>query len=454
MPPTVTAYQLGEALLDAVQCNSYPESEAIISADFPPSAFPQALELLSSALEEVKTRLRKSSKHSAQDIDGWISQAKQLRNDIQTVRRSAEEIVSKAKQDEELQQALHDAGSKLRLLEEEVAFNQTLTTILEQIRGIRRDIKQAHNLVNEADLSTAAKFLLDIDTDLVSIQRGRNIKALAVVELESRELRQTVARALTQSDPLSKSCGPSLVESLISVRLSAAVPQELAALQCFNSTREEVRRFSKTMDDHGWPGASRLRAWANSIPQIWLEKRQRQCLEQVRQLLRRGLGDIKTVERVETQKVSQQDSLFHTSKGNDDWNAEWSEEEERSFGPKQVESSNASADTEEEDVRAWGLDDGKDNRKTEDNSPVGGKDDEADAWGWGDDWDDDEGSRSPQRNSNKPARQGVNGYDKAQRGSEREITLRESYNITSLPLGILDLINSIVADAYAISTQR
>ncbi|KAL8991067.1 MAG: hypothetical protein Q9177_000428 [Variospora cf. flavescens] len=561
MPPTVTAYQLGEALLNAVQCNSYPESEAIISADFPPSAFPQALELLSSALEEVKTRLRKSSKHSAQDIDGWISQAKQLRNDIQTARRSAEEIVSKAKQDEELQQALHDAGSKLRLLEEEVAFNQTLTTILEQIRGIRRDIRQAHNLVSEADLSTATKFLLDIDTDLVSIQRGRNIKALAVVELESRELRQTVARALTQrwhnaiqidvpsftvsiphgvsslspiatamqqiglfegvisnlteklqcaiimprlqlradrcdrflleendairlsglsspsdlrrllhdldmflsfiqthlpfsiSDPLSKSCGPSLVENLISVRLSAAVPQELAALQYFNSTREEVRRFSKTMDDHGWPGASRLRAWANSIPQIWLEKRQRQCLEQVRQLLRRGLGDIKTVERVETQKVSQQDSLFHTSKGNDDWNAEWSEEEERSFGPKQVESSNASADTEEEDVRAWGLDDGKDNRKTEDNSPVGGKDDEADAWGWGDDGDDDEGSRSPQGNTNKPARQGVNGYDKAQRGSEREITLRESYNITSLPLGILDLINSIVADAYALSTQ-
>ncbi|KAL8975718.1 MAG: hypothetical protein Q9197_000060 [Variospora fuerteventurae] len=453
MPPTVTAYQLGEALLDAVQCSSYPESEAIISADFPPSAFPQALELLSSALEEVKTRLRKSSKHSAQDIDGWISQAKQLRNDIQIARRSAEEIVNKAKRDEELQQALHDARSKLRLLEEEVAFNQTLTTILEQIRGIRRDIRQAHNLVNEADLSTAAKLLLSIDTDLVSIQRGRDIKAVAVVELESRELRQTVARALTQSDLLSKSCGPSLVESLISVRLSAAVPQELAALEYFNSTREEVRRFSKTMDDHGWPDASRLRAWANSIPQIWLEKRQRQCLEQVRQLLRRGLGNIKTVERVETQKVSQQDSLFHTSKGNDDWSAEWSEGEEWSFGPKQVESSNASADTEEEDVRAWGLDDGKDNRKTEGNSPVGGKGDEADAWGWGDDGDDDEDSRSPQPNTNKPARQGVNGYDKAQRGSEREITLRESYNITSLPLGILDLINSIVADADALRTQ-
>lgn len=54
MPSTVTAYQLGEAILDAVQHSSYPESEDIISADFPPSAFPQALDLLNSAREEVK----------------------------------------------------------------------------------------------------------------------------------------------------------------------------------------------------------------------------------------------------------------------------------------------------------------------------------------------------------------------------------------------------------------
>lgn len=256
------------------------------------------------------------------------------------------------------------------------------------------------------------------------------------------------------SDPLSKICGPRLVESLISTRLSAAVPQEVAALQHFNSTREEVNRFSQTMDDHGWPGASQLRAWTNSIPQIWLEKRQRQSLGQVRKLLQRGLGDIKSVERVETQTVSQQDGLFHGNHGNDDWNAEWSEGEESSFGVKQVESQNTSADTEVEDVRAWGLDDGKEEDKTLDNSPVGGKDDEADAWGWGDDNDNDEGSQSPQRMSDKPFRQGINGHAQARRGSEREVTLRESYNITSLPLEILDLINNIIADAYVLGTQR
>ncbi|KAI4087119.1 MAG: hypothetical protein LQ344_007014 [Seirophora lacunosa] len=556
MPSTVTAYQLGEAILDAVQHSSYPESEDIISADFPPSAFPQALDLLNSAREEVKARVRKSSKQSAPDIDGWILQAKQLRSDIETAHRSAEEIVIKAKRNEELLQTLHDSGSKLRLLEEEVAFNQNLTTVLEQIQQIRRDIGEAHDLVNEADLSTAAKLLLKVDVDLESIQRGRNIKAVAIVQLESRELRQTVAQALTRrwhdaiqidaqfftfsipfgvsstamqqigllegvisnlvnqieyaiitprlqqradicerrlleeknairlsqpsspsdlgrllhdlgvflrfiqtrlpssiSDPLSKICGPSLVESLISTRLSAAVPQEVAALQHFNSTLEEVNRFSQTMDDHGWPGANQLRAWTNSIPQIWLEKRQRQSLGQVRKLLQRGLGDIKSVERVETQTVSQQDGLFHGNQGNDDWNAEWSEGEESSFGVKQVESQNTSADTEVEDVRAWGLDDGKEENKTVDNSSVGGKDDEADAWGWGDDNDNDEGSQSPQHASDKPFRQGINGHAQARRGSEREVTLRESYNITSLPLEILDLINNIIADAYVLGTQ-
>ncbi|KAL8961253.1 MAG: hypothetical protein Q9193_002161 [Seirophora villosa] len=198
MPSPVTAYQLGEAILDAVQHSSYPESEDIISADFPPSAFPQALDLLNSAREEVKTRVRKSSKQSAPDIDGWILQAKQLRSDIETAHRSAEEIVIKAKRNEELLQTLHDGGSKLRLLEDEVAFNHNLTTILEQIQHIRRDIGEAHDLVNEADLSTAAKLLLKVDVDLESIQRGRNIKAVAIVQLESRELRQTVAQALTR----------------------------------------------------------------------------------------------------------------------------------------------------------------------------------------------------------------------------------------------------------------
>lgn len=63
MPSSVPVRQLGEAILNAAQSGTYPESEEIISADFPPSAFPQALKLLEGAREEVKVLI--SSRRSA-----------------------------------------------------------------------------------------------------------------------------------------------------------------------------------------------------------------------------------------------------------------------------------------------------------------------------------------------------------------------------------------------------
>lgn len=54
MSSSVPADQLGKAVLNAVQNGTYPDSEEIISANFSPSAFPQALELFNGARDEVK----------------------------------------------------------------------------------------------------------------------------------------------------------------------------------------------------------------------------------------------------------------------------------------------------------------------------------------------------------------------------------------------------------------
>lgn len=54
MPSGTSASQLGKAVLDSVQNGTYPDSEDIISADFPSSAFSQALELLDNARAEIK----------------------------------------------------------------------------------------------------------------------------------------------------------------------------------------------------------------------------------------------------------------------------------------------------------------------------------------------------------------------------------------------------------------
>lgn len=256
-------------------------------------------------------------------------------------------------------------------------------------------------------------------------------------------------------NPLSKVCGPHLVESLISMRLSSAVPQNLSALQKFSNTREEVYRFFETMSSNGWPGADQLRTWTSSIPQVWLEKRQRQSLDQVRQLVKRGLGDLKAVERVETQRVSQQDQLFQSKAGNEDWDAGWSEEEDESSVQNEGTHRNNAIDDEEGDVSAWGLDDqGDDEGKSKGAAASANDDEEADSWGWEVDNDNEADPSSPQRRPETSTARAVNGHSKSRSESEREITLRETYNITSLPVEILQLIDSILSDADAMSKQR
>lgn len=254
-------------------------------------------------------------------------------------------------------------------------------------------------------------------------------------------------------DSLSKVCGLNLAENLISTRLSSAVPEELAALRAFNITRAEVYRFSETLSSHGWLGANQLRAWTNNIPQVWLEKRQRKSLDQMRLLLKRGFGDIKTVERVETQTVSQQDHLFPGNTGNDDWNAGWSDEETGSPVKNDVKHQNEAGD-DEEDVSAWGLDEEDDEQTSKDAAPSATNDDEADAWGWGDDENKKEDPRNPQRKPAEPSNHGINRHVKPRRGSQREVTLRETYNITSLPIGVFNIISSILSDVDALGEQR
>ncbi|KAL8807536.1 MAG: hypothetical protein Q9182_000701 [Xanthomendoza sp. 2 TL-2023] len=546
--------QLSEAVLESVQHGAYPASEEIISATLPPSAFSEALKLLNQARDEVKAQIRTSSKDSAQDIDGWILQAKQLREDIETVQASSHDILITAQRAEELRQQSHEANNKLCLLEEEVAFIGNVSTILQKVFDIRKATTQIQRLVDQGELLEAIDLTIQIEQVSAIFQSDCIIRAVAVLKSECKELRQEIGTALTQewheliradgpkstvslphhpqfistvadameklglldehivnfgneleaviimprlqlqdglegrllvvesdcikitespfSDnlhhlfddlgvligflqmhlppsiigPLSQGLAPNLVEKLISVRLSTTIPDAFAALHGLDSTCHEVFAFSETMHSYGWPGAARLQAWVNSIPELWVEKRQRISLDQLRRLLKRGYGHIKPVERVETQVISQQDQLFTGTANNDVWNGGWSEQEESNPVGIKYNLQNAEDGHEENDVSAWGLDDqGDEAIRSRDAASSAESEDEDDAWGWG----DDTNTEAPPRETVKPSCQGVNG-----RGSERAITLREIYNITALPIGIRDLISSIISDLDELGVRR
>lgn len=254
-------------------------------------------------------------------------------------------------------------------------------------------------------------------------------------------------------DPLSKVLTPMLIERLISLRLSTAIPENLTALREFDSTRNEIQRFSESIRSHGWPGQGQLHAWIDRIPQLWVQQRQMSSLDSVRMLLHRGYGETKTVERVETQVISQQDRLFTANAHTDNWNAGWSDEDDSSSPERRHNLQNTAGDQEEEDVSAWGLnDEADDDANTENPATSAESDVEHDAWGWGDDQNIVEGTLSPQDDRRKPSRQGKIGHDRHK--GQREVTLREFYNITALPVGILDLINNVISDMDEPNKQK
>ena len=54
MPSRVTPQQYGQAVLEHVQNGAYPDSEEVVSADFPPSALPEVSKLIEQARENIK----------------------------------------------------------------------------------------------------------------------------------------------------------------------------------------------------------------------------------------------------------------------------------------------------------------------------------------------------------------------------------------------------------------
>ena len=256
-------------------------------------------------------------------------------------------------------------------------------------------------------------------------------------------------------EPLAQQLMPRLISRLISTWLVSAIPEDLVGMEDFQVTMGLVQNLGNSLDSYKWPGRRDLVDWTRRIPNMWHRKRQETSLDHIRKLLCRGFGTIETVEHVETQVVSRHDEVFASNNGGDDWNAGWSDDES---GPPvkthPSSTSNAAEGEDEEDVSAWGLDDEKENGTGQDDqeNPTAA-DDDADGWGWGDENEGEESKKAP--SSLQPDRKATqsNGPARASEQAEREVTLKERYNITSLPKEILEMIAQIVSDAEKLETS-
>lgn len=255
--------------------------------------------------------------------------------------------------------------------------------------------------------------------------------------------------------PLAALLIPGMTQRLISNWLMFKVPIDVEGIISFQEVLNLLIQFARTLDSYDWPGEEILVNWTKEIPDVWLSKRREVSLNKIRRLLIGGLGSIETVERMETQILSHQGDRL-----GENYCTDVRRKSEKSDEGGNVGDSHPPRCAEEDDVSAWGLDEDADEDSIKDNPHVNpaladAVDADADAWGWGDDKDDGEPSKSVEATSaDSKGTIPTNGPSKENERNSRQVTLKEMYNITSLPKQILQIITELISDAEKLRTPK
>ncbi len=334
-----------------------------------------------------------------------------------------------------------DALLKLNMLDSSIKLlYEELDVIILNSRlkpGVGGSVKSLH--IDDDEIKASEQL-----TDLTMTKLFADMQSL-VGFLHTR-LPSSVSKSLTEL------LIPRLISLLISHWLSVNLPTDVKAIQDFKGVLTLTIEFAETLESYQWCGKDQLVEWANSIPQLWLNKRRGVSLDKVRRLMAQGLGQSEAVERVETQMLSRDDDAFAGTERNDDWNANWSDDGEVN-GIEKVDLSSTleqPAHGDDEDVNAWGFDDDTREDASKDNPIVSDPGhDEAAAWGWKEENEDAEAAEPEEGFQVDRDKSDMNGGR-----TEREVTLKETYNITALPKQIFEIITHVVFDAEILKSPR
>lgn len=245
---------------------------------------------------------------------------------------------------------------------------------------------------------------------------------------------------------------PDLVPRIKSVWLDSVVPVSLKEIGDFQETLHVVAKFCDSLKYLNFTGFDELQEWVDSAPKIWLTKCRESALNTVRIKLAQGLGSPQEVERVETQTVSKTERAELAANGaptgadEDDWGAAW-----------------------DDDVADHAAGDRDGANRTHEPANQANRNSEADAWGWGEDDTAAGHSVGPESTASPIAENPVSddggedwdawGHDATEQPAlqesaphssskpqTREITLKETYKISSMPEPMLALISTILED--------
>jgi centromere/kinetochore protein ZW10 len=255
-------------------------------------------------------------------------------------------------------------------------------------------------------------------------------------------------------EPLSRKLLPSLFETLTYTWLDQTVPVQIEQMPVFQQILDRVSSLAEQIDALNWSSTALLKDWVQNAPRTWLSKRRETALGAARSLLFSGLKDRRTVERVETQTVSKGDAIMggtDVDEADDAWAADWEGDtpETKEADTKKPE---PTTNDDDDDASAWDMDEDDADAQAKSPAPAANgeneEDDAADAWGWGDDEQTTDNTSKP--DSPKKADKVRKTFQTTSSG-DRELTLRETYIVTAVPDGMLEIVMQVVSDAESLT---
>lgn len=295
----------------------------------------------------------------------------------------------------------------------------------------------------------------------------KSIEAL-LVDLEATFAFLTAKLPADMLDHLCQFMMVDFTPRLIREWLSPAVPSSLNDMEGFEAMIDHSKKFCESLSGHGYTGIEELQEWVDNAPTTWLGKCRETALDTIRSRLVGGIGKSKQVEKIERHMVSLAEGkeLATTGAGatadtNNDWGDDWGDawDEDEGANDAAGASKNQATETrpdsakhqaEDDGVDAWGWDD--DEGKTPDpkqeakSEPKMDEDDAAEAWGWGDEDATEEVEPQP-----AAAKSPKKSHTKHAEGETRELVLKETYHISSMPEPVLELIFAILEDAVTLT---
>jgi centromere/kinetochore protein ZW10 len=155
--------------------------------------------------------LRQLSRQSAPDLDGWISQAKQLQKDIEHSKATAHEIVQEAEAGKTLQAHVHDASSKVGLLKRELDYNVTLADVAEQLQITAGLLDTTQHLTSQNELLEALSKLGEANAVISQLDAFDNARFAGLIQRRAAQIKELLVAKILE-------CWSSLVITRSSTR--------------------------------------------------------------------------------------------------------------------------------------------------------------------------------------------------------------------------------------------